>query len=362
MTEPAFGAFGPVYELSGKLAPGLGRDTVSLNIGETTDGLRSLEVVLHGKPADPKYPTDAARYLDRVDIDFGAEIKVYLGPDTNQAQVFDGVVSSIEAVHRDGLPPLVIVCAEDRLMRLRMTRHMRSYTDVTDADLVEDLASTHGLQADATAKGPRYDIVQQFNQSDLAFLRERARLIQAELWCTGQTIHFATREQRKAGELELIMGNHLLEVRVAADLANQRPSVTVAGYDAAGQQVIDERAEDDVVFAEVPAGLTGSKLVGTALGAGGSYRVREGALGSEEAKAFANAEMLRRGRQFVTARGTTRGTAAMTIGTRLTLAQVGPIFEGGDYYVTSVRHTHDLDIGFRTHFEAERAYLPEVPR
>jgi uncharacterized protein len=362
MTEPVFGAFGPVYELRGKLAPGFERDTVSLTVAETTDGLRSFEVVLHGKPADPKYPTDAARYLDRVEIDFGTEIKAYLGPDSAQAEVFDGIVSSIEVVHRDGLPPLVVVCAEDRLMRLRMTRHMRSYTDVTDADLVEDLASAHGLQADATAQGPRYDIVQQLNQSDLAFLRERARLIQAELWCTGQTVHFATRDQRRPGELELIMGNHLLEVRVAADLAHQRSSVTVTGYDAFGQQVIDERAGDDVVTAEVPAGVIGSKLVGAALGAGGSYRVREGAIGSKEARAFADAEMLRRGRQFVTARGTIRGNAAMTVGTRVTLAQVGPIFEGGDYYVTSVRHTHDLDVGFRTRFEAERAYVPEVPR
>ena len=37
--------------------------------------------------------------------------------------------------------------------------------------------------------GPRYDVVQQLNQSDLAFLRERARLVQAELWCDGRTLH-----------------------------------------------------------------------------------------------------------------------------------------------------------------------------
>ena len=82
-------------------------------------------------------------------------------------------------------------------MRLRMTRRMRTYTKVTDADIVDQIASEHGLQTDATVDGPRYDVVQQLNQSDLAFLRERARLVQAELWCTGRTLHFRSRTSRR---------------------------------------------------------------------------------------------------------------------------------------------------------------------
>ena len=76
---------------------------------------------------------------------------------------------------------------------------------------------------------------------------------------------------------------------------------------------------------------------------------------SGEAQAYAKAEMLRRGRTFVTAVGTTSGSPDMVVGSRVTLQSVGKPFEGGGYYVTRVAHSYDLQIGPRTMFEAERA-------
>src|SRR6266581_7298353 len=109
-------------------------------------------------------------------------VQVSVGPDEAQRTVFDGLISAIEVVFGDSEPPRVVVLAEDALMRLRMTRRMRSYTNVTDADIADAIANDHGLQSDTAVDGPTYDVVQQLNQSDLAFLRDRARLVQAELW------------------------------------------------------------------------------------------------------------------------------------------------------------------------------------
>ena len=50
-----------------------------------------------------------------------------MGPEDSQRIVFDGLVSAIEVVLGDSEPPRVVVLAEDRLMRLRMTRRMRTY-------------------------------------------------------------------------------------------------------------------------------------------------------------------------------------------------------------------------------------------
>jgi len=90
-----------------------------------------------------------------------------------------------------------------------------------------------------------------------------------------------------------------------------------------------------------------------------SYRVREVPLRSTEAADWVKAEMVRRARAFVTIVGTTRGSADMVVGSKLTLERTGRPFEGSDYYVTKVCHTYDLDDGFRTHFEAERATVQE---
>ncbi|MFC4115213.1 phage late control D family protein [Nonomuraea zeae] len=360
MTEPLFASASPVFTVGDALVRELARDCVRLEISEDVQGLRTLRGHFTAVGGQATGPPGPLLYLDGDRVDFGRRLRVSVGAQGAQRYVFDGVVSAIEAELGDGEPPIVVLHAEDALMRLRMTRRMRTYRDMTDADIVRELADAHGLKADATAAGPRYDVVQQLNQSDLAFLRERARLIQAELWCTGDELHLSARAGREATSLTLVHGDHLLSVRLCADLAHQRNAVVVTGYDAAREAVIHEEAGPDAVEAEVTGGRTGPRLVARALGESVSYRVREAALTSEEAAAWARAEMLRRARRFVTVAGTTRGSPDMIVGSRLTLRRVGVPFEGPGYYVTRVTHAFDNVHGLRTRFEAERATLNEV--
>jgi phage protein D len=360
MTDPPFSAVAPVFTVDGELARDLARDCLRLQVSEGVEGLRTLQAHFLAVGGDATGPPERLLHLDGGDVDFGRSLRVSLGTDSVQRHVFEGSVSAIEAIFDDGRPPLVTVLAEDVLMRLRMTRRMRTYSDVTDADIASELAGEHGLQADVAVDGPSYDFVQQLNQSDLAFLRERARLVQAELWCTGRTLHFRSRPRREGTSLTLAQGNDLLSVRLCADLSEQRSAVAITGYDARAKRVIEERAGAEVVDAEVSGGRTGPRLVERALGTATTYRVREAALTSAEADAWARAEMLRRGRRFVTVTGTTRGSPDMVVGSKLRLEFVGAPFDGDGYYVTKVTHTFDHANGFRTRFEAERATINEV--
>jgi phage protein D len=360
MTEPALAAVSPVFTVDGDVAHDLGRDCLRLEIDEGIEGLRTMQAHFVAVDADAPGPPGRMLYLDGSEIDFGKPIQVSVGPDEAQRTVFDGVISAIEVIFGDSEPPRVLVLAEDALMKLRMTRRMHSYKNVTDADIAGEIARDHGLQSDVSVDGPRYDVVQQLNQSDLAFLRERARLVQAELWCTGQTLHFSSRPERSGTNLTLVKGADLLTARLCADLAHQRTEVVITGYDASAKAVIDERAGSDTINAEISAGRTGPQTVQRALGDSTSIRVREVALTADEAQAWARAEMLRRSRRFVTVAGVTRGSPDMVVGSRLTLSLVGDPFEGDGYYATRVRHTFDLAAGLRTHFEADRATLNEV--
>ena len=360
MTELLYAATSPVFTVDGELAGELARDCLRLEISEGIEGLKAMRAHLIAAGPGATSPREGFLYLDRRTVDFGQTIKVSLGPYGMQRDVFEGTVSGIEAVFADGEPPLAVVLAEDALMRLRMTRRMRTYRDATDADIAAEIADEHGLQSDVEADGPRYNVVQQFNQSDLAFLRERARMLQAELWCTGRTLHFRTRPQREGTSVTLIQGNQLLSVRLCADLAHQRSSVVITGYDAQDMRPINERAGPDVVDAEITGGDSGARLVADALGESVSHRVREAALTTEEAAAWAHAEMLRRGRRFVTVCGLTSGTPDLVVGSRLTLQDVGAAFDGEGYYVTKLTHTFDTRQGFRTRFDAERATINEA--
>jgi phage protein D len=360
MIDPPFSIASPVFTVAGERSGDLARDCVRLEIREGAEGLRTMKADLVAVGDDATGPQAKMNYLDGKIVDFGTAISVALGPDDNQHVVFDGVISGLEAVYGDGTPPVVVVYAEDALMRLRMTRRMRTYQEVTDGDIARQIADAHGLQSEISTDGPRFSVVQQVNQSDLAFLRERARRIQAEVWCEGRTLRFSTRDRRPGSRLQLIKGGDLLSVRLLADLAHQRSEVLVSGYDAGAASVIDERVGNEAIAAEVSRGRTGPQVVVTALGESRAIRFREVAQSSEQARAWARAEMLRRARAFVTVDGLTRGSPEMVVGSIVELQDVGQPFEGGGYYVTHICHTYDHASGLRTRFEAERGTINAV--
>ena len=354
MTELLYVSTSPVFKVDGQARGELARDLIRLQVEETTLGLKTLSAHLAGVGPAASGNQEKLQYMDGSVVDFGKQLEVSIGPSGDERVIFKGTISALEVAFEEGQMPLVTIFAEDDLMKLRMTRRMKTYEKVTDADIASAIAGDHGLSPDVAAEGPNYDVVQQWNQSDLAFLRDRARLIQAEIWVADGSLKFKTRPNRTGTRVTLVQGNELIAANLRADLAHQRSAVTVSGYDAQQRATIDEQAGASVIQAEISGGRTGPSILNQALGQMDSFRVREEPLISAEATAWAKAEMLRRCRQFVTVVGTTSGTADMIVGSALTLERVGSPFEGSGYYVTRVRHVYDLIHGHRTQFEAER--------
>lgn len=359
MIEPLLAPTTPVFQVDGQVVGELARDILQLDVREDTAGLKTLEARFLAYGPRQGAEEEDLMYLDGRVFDFGKTIVISVGAPSESRIVFRGAISGLEVGFSEAEEPEVVVYAEDRLMDLRMTRRMRSYEGLTDAEIAERIAGDHGLGAEVDADGPAYDVVQQWNMSDLAFLRERARLIRAEVWVRDDTLYFQGRETRVGTEPVLVRGNHILALRACADLAHQRTAVHVSGYSAADRAVLDEEAGGDAIQAEIAGGRTGPEVLERAFGERISYRVREVPLNETEAADWARAEMLRRCRGFVQVEGTTRGSPDLEVGSRVTLERVGGPFEGDGYYVTGVRHTFDLLHGYRTHFTAERATVTE---
>jgi len=351
------GSSAPVFTVDGARQPELARDLLHLEVSDDTQGMKRLSARFTAWGPEPGGRDEGELHLDGRVLDFGKRLDVSLGPATAARTVFQGHISAIEADYAESREPQVAVYAEDALMPLRFKHRCRTWEAVNDADIVRGIASEHGLQAETDADGPTHAVVQQWNQSDLAFLRERARLLQAELWLDDRTLHFATRERRPAAEITLVNGNQLLQLQARADLAHQRSDVHVGGYDVSSREVIDELATMEAVRAEAGPGRLGLELLGQVFAEFSSHRLREVPLDVNAAAAWARAELLRRARGFVRVRGLTTGTPDMTVGSALTLQRVAAPFAGGRYRVTRLTHSYDLEHGHRTAFEAERPNL-----
>jgi phage protein D len=349
----------PLVRVEGELVDSITIDLASLRIRSSVDGLDTLELELfaHQDAADPVLAIEP-KYLDGAVFDFGKRVEVVIGPHEDARVVFDGKISAIEVELEESREPRVCVFAEDRLMELRLTRRSHSWTRHSDAEIARAIADRHGLEAEVDVEGPTWEAVEQWNMSDLAFLRERARLLQAEVWVVEGTLHFEQRPARTGTELTLVRGNELLHVVARADLAHQRSGVRVRGWDADRAEAIDVLAPGSLIREELGvAGRTGPELLEQNFGKRSSVRVREVPHSRAQAEAIARAELLRRARAFVRVTGVTAGSPSMVVGSRLTLQRVGLPFEGPGYYVTELCHTYDRERGYRTRFDAERAVV-----
>ncbi len=341
----------PNIRLDGELHRALGEtDLQALVVEETTLGLFRCEANFLN------WGEDGFVYFDRNLFDFGKTLAVEFGPPGADGPVFAGRITGIEAQYPPDRPPEIQILAEDRFQDLRMARRTRTFEDVSDEDVIREIASKHGLNVELDLSGPTYPTLVQFNQSDLAFLRERAAAVDAELWMDNRTLYIQARGRRNAGELALTWGKELLEFSVLADLAHQRSRVRVSGWDPSNKAAIDEPAEAGAVEAELAGGRGGGAVLAEALAAHDEPEALATPIGVEEASALAEAHYRRRARGFVRGFGVAEGHARLRVGSRLELKGLGTFFDG-PYYVTLARHSFSLGEGYRTAFEVERPGL-----
>src|SRR5258706_2645112 len=235
----------PIITIAGRDEPELAQRLLSMLIAEDTHGLYRCEAVF-GNWGN-KNKSIEFLYLDRSLLDFGKTMQVKLGPDV----LFNGRIMGLEGQFPQGSPPALTLLVEDRFQDLRMTRRTRTFSDVSDADVINQIANEYGLSAQVRADGPTYKILAQVNQSDLAFLRERARTIDAELWLDGRTLNVSSRANRNGGTLQMRYGSELREFSACADLAIQRTSVTVSGWDVSSKSGLRYEATESAISNEL---------------------------------------------------------------------------------------------------------------
>jgi uncharacterized protein len=350
MPESSFKVARPTINVAGQDKPELGEGLLSLLIVENTSGMYRCEAIFSNWGAINS--STSFLYFDRNLLDFGKAFRVKLGTDT----IFDGRILGLEAHFPEGNAPELCVLAEDRLQDLRMIRRTRSFDDVNDSDIMQQIAAEYGLTPNVKANGPHYKAVSQVNLSDLAFLRERARNIDTELWVDGSTLYAWSHSERGAGNLEITYGNDLRSFSVLADLANQRTGVTVSGWDVAAKEGLKYRATVDVINGELMNGDSGQSILSNTFGKREEAFAHTVPVTSDEAKAEAEAYFKLSARRFVVGRGIADANSQLRVGSSVSLTGLGPLFSG-KYYLTEVMHLFDGTHGIRTEFSGERPGL-----
>lgn len=350
----AFYASRPSLKLEGTSSPELAQGLLSLSVHENTQGLYHCEATFGNWGTYKGEP--GFLYFDRQLLDFGTELKVSMGDSDAQDSVFAGKIMAIEGRFPYQTPPEILILAEDRFQDLRMTRRSRHFEAVSVNNIIETIASDHGLQTEIDLDSPDYATLTQVNQSDLAFLRDCARAVDAEIWVNETTIYAQARERRGEETLQLAYGKRLKEFSVIADLAQQCSSLVVSGWDMSAKQAFDHQATGSVLGQELGNDISGSSLLTQAFGERVEHRVHHVPQSVQETQSLAEAHYKQTARRFLTGRGMADGDARIRVGNTIRLEGLGALFNGA-YYINEVIHSFDLTMGYRTYFNVEKAGL-----
>ncbi|MBA4175711.1 MAG: hypothetical protein C0505_03995 [Leptothrix sp. (in: Bacteria)] len=340
----------PAIEIDGRAQPRLDAGLMRIALVDGIDGQAHAEAEFGnwgGSDAGVGY-----LWFDRATLDFGKRFTVKLG----DSVVFEGRISALEARFPEATPPTLALRAEDALQDLRMTRRTRHFANQSDADVVRAIAGDHGLQTTIDLPGAALPLLVQANESDLAFLRRRARAMDADLFVRDGTLHAVARASRAGPALRLSRGAELREFTVAADLAHQRTALVCSGWDVAAKQAVAARAEASVIQSEAQAGDSGLQLLQQAFGARTDTLTHRVPFDESGARAEAEALLRTLARRFVRGRGTAAVNAALHAGGRVDLVGLGPLFSG-EYGVLEVTHRFDAGRGLRSEFTVERPWL-----
>ncbi|MBE9068781.1 VgrG-related protein [Leptolyngbya cf. ectocarpi LEGE 11479] len=254
--------------------------------------------------------------------------------------LFEGEITALETQFTEQTQAPIIVRAYDHSHRLHRGYHNRSFQNMTDSDVVEKIADEVGLEIDKLDdSGEPHDYIFQENQTNMAFLRQRAARIGFELFARDGKLNF--REPKSEEPLELTWLDDLRSFGVQVTSAEQVKSVEVRGWDYTTKEPIIATADEEKLLTEIESSEKSGTKASQAFEKPQEPKrivVDQPVFKRKEADAIAQAVCNEIGGQFVQGDAMAEGNPEIRPGRTVKLKELGPYT--GEYYITETRHTY----------------------
>ncbi|MCA9997762.1 MAG: phage late control D family protein, partial [Anaerolineales bacterium] len=206
--------------------------------------------------------------------------------------LFEGEITALEPEFARGMLATFVVRGYDRTHRLYRQVKSCAFVNQKDSDIARKIAQEVGLKAEVDDTRLVYDHVFQDNQSDLAFLLERAWRIGFECFVEGDKLLFRKpRADEKSKRVTLEWGEDLVAFYPRLTLAEQVDEVVVKGWDEREQKAIVGRAENGRLYPQTQSYKNGAEAARQAFGRGKKVIVNQPVVSQAEANILAQARL-----------------------------------------------------------------------
>jgi uncharacterized protein len=359
--------FAPAFRVKlnrAKLAPDVLANITSITVKNMLQQVDTFSLTL----ANP-YPQ--LRWTHSADANLfaeGSEVEIEMGYVDNLHSMIVGEITSIKPNFPEGGSPTVQIDGRSYMywLRRKLPSKGRSFKDMTDKAIVEQIAQEFHLTAEAE-QGHTYQDISQGNQSALSFLLDLAKRAGFEIQVRGKFLYFRKPQVSQPATYTLVWGGSKVPLNLAdriaplqnftpiCDMRNQVTAVVVRGYDPKKKQAIEARAGIGDEASLVGSGQTGGKLLQKSFGIENEEICAHTPVASQaEADRIARARYNERAQQLVTGQGTTVGLPDLWVGQLVKIVIVDPNNRfSGPYYISETAHTINSS-GYRTNFSVQR--------
>lgn len=323
-------------------------DILEVMVSQYVEGASSFTVTFNNWHSDKQ----EFKLVDADTLKEGTEVEVKVGYVDALVSLIVGEVTALEPEFPVGEAPTLKVQGYDRLHRFRRGRRTRSFTNMKDSQIAEQVAGDLGLRAQVDDTSVTHDYVLQSNQSDVDFLLGRARLINFEMTVKDKTLQFRKAANDKSKIVSLEYGLTLKSFYPRLSTIGQVSEVIVQGWNFKTKEAISGKAQKGDEVSKMSGQKLGVAISEDAFSKSKTVVVDRPVFTEGEAAQIAKGKFNEMAVEFVSGEGVAIGNTNLRAGEVVELLGLGRRFSGL-YYLTSATHVIGHS-GYTTRFTAAR--------
>ncbi|MDJ0835185.1 MAG: hypothetical protein QNK37_01640 [Acidobacteriota bacterium] len=325
------------------------KDVLRVELSDYLEGAATFTLLVNIWDADRQ----EFKLIDDKKFAEGVKIEIMLGYVEKTVSLIKGEITGLEPQFHDGESPTMEVVGYDLLSRFQRGRVSRTFTDKKDSDVAKLIAREFGLKPRVDDTGVVHKYLFQRNQSNIDFLRDRARRIGYELNIEDGQLRFRKKIADKKETLELEYGRLLRSFYPRLTTIGQITELSVQGWDPMTKKPIAFKAQKSHL-----SNTMGGKKHGVAV-AVKAFKKREDRIVDIPVRSKQEATQIAKGMfndvalDYINGEAVSVGDTRIRSGEVVKLTKMGKRFSGR-YYITQSTHTVDRVDGYVTRFKVER--------
>jgi len=331
-----------------ELAVELAVDVIAVTVSHYTQGADVFIIEINNWNSDRQ----EFKWIDDDQFAVGVELEIKMGYLDHIKTLMKGEITALEPEFHADLAPRLKIQGYDRLHRFRRGRKTRTFIDMKDSQVAEQIARDLRLQSQVVDTQIIHPYLLQNNQTSLDFLQERARRIRYEVDVMDRTLVFRPVPNEQGKVTTLAFGDKLKAFYPRLSTLGQVSEVVVQGWNPQTKEAIVSRARVGDEISQMAGSTSGPALTERTFGATQTRLVDHHLFSQTEAEQIAKAQYNAMALEFITGEGTAIGDPELVAGEVIELTRLGQRFSGF-YYVTATTHVINQQ-GYATLFCAQR--------